>query len=93
MQRDLLDGRNLSWLNYHAYEGEIPCPHFWTCAISHTWFNKRKPMREGGGREEEKEKGNEQEFTTALRAIGGQAEASGMGVGWGGEQGRVSFSL
>lgn len=24
VQRDLLDGRNLSWLNNHAYEGEIP---------------------------------------------------------------------
>lgn len=42
-------------------------------------------MREGGGRKEEKEKGNEQEFAIALRATGGQAEASGMGVGWGGE--------
>lgn len=39
-------------------------------AGSHTYFNKKKP-RWGGGRRKEKEKGNEQGFSTALRATEG----------------------
>lgn len=66
---------------YHGSTKTMPVRVRFPYAISHTWFNKRKPTREGGRRKEEKGKGNEQEFATALSATGGQAEASSVGVG------------